>query len=212
MGPMKPKPIIFSGPMVRAILEGRKSMTRRVVKPQPTSRPWWGCVGGKGFGFFAGNDPLRPPYAVGDVLWVRETFRAFDDGDVFYKADFQDRHIPIHADDEPDDWRWQSPMFMPRWAARLWLRVTDVRVERVQEISEADAIAEGCNPYMPGEGIIEPPDHPDTYQYRPDYRQGFSVLWDSINAKRGFSWASNPWVWAISFERTDAPESEKGNG
>jgi hypothetical protein len=169
----KERPILFSGPMVLAILEGRKTMTRRVRKPQPklfdtTARMVIGC-------------PYGQP---GDRLYVKETFLPWDaSGGVekyLYRAT---EHGTAY------DGSWKSPLFMPRKASRITLEITGVRVERVQEITWEDAKAEGI-----------------TYDGFPDsacefYRQEFKILWDSINAKRGFGWDVNPWVWVIEFKQ-----------
>lgn len=174
------RPILFSAPMVRALLDGRKTMTRRIVKPQSrivvhdngqalTDRGWL--------------PELDNPYGnVGDRLWVRETFDAppgsDNPGEVVYRADYDHRE-PQHT--------WQPSIFMPRWASRLTLEIESVRVERLQDISEADAHAEGVS-------IIGPDgDHFE------DYRDGFAWLWGKINGPG--SWDKNPWVWAISFRR-----------
>jgi len=164
----------------------------------------------------------RCPYGKpGDLLWVRETWKvqptpgcSFGDSmmgrklSVFYKdetrRDFVGEAINgpgIHVDIAALDYDpmkygiWRPSIHMPKWAARLWLRLTDVRVERVQDITEADAVAEGVTPC--GEHATLCPDH--------CYRNEFAVLWNSINAKRGYSWVSDPWVWVLTFEK--APPS-----
>ena len=250
----KARPILFSGPMVNAILEGRKTQTRRVVKPQPVKRacgilaepddwiwphkgaPHWRTVSNRQNGpvGYASESPYGQP---GDHLWVRETwvellhtspatdepllcpgdkliehatrtpegrwhydgkviaYRAtssveFCDGDGF-SGEYADK------DDMP---RWRSPIHMPRWASRITLEVTDVRVERLLSITEEDAISEGAllvdnpdyDPDDPGE------DDPQTH------RAGFLESWDRINAKRGFPYHTNPWVWVVEFKRVEA--------
>lgn len=194
MGERRELPILFTGEMVRAILDGRKTQTRRVVKLRP---PY--------------GDGLMPcPYgAPGDLLWVREAWHPVvahgcvmntcDCGDVnvFYRASDPNRQSEprfFNDRDIPGEWcipraakngGWVPGIFMPRWASRILLRVTDVRVERVQEISEEDARAEGV------EGI------------GPRQRwaiERFRALWDSVNAKRGYGWDVNPWVWVVGFE------------
>ncbi|MFN3323437.1 MAG: hypothetical protein ACK5AZ_08075 [Bryobacteraceae bacterium] len=193
---MKERPIIFSGPMVRAILDGRKTQTRRVVRPQPKA-------------------PMGPerkmrscPYgAPGERLWVRETFCVESCREVgYYPPPFGDGR-PIRHIYDGDEWlwweqphyrstdptpqldigvgdpgvRWRPPMFMPRWASRITLQISKVRVERLQEIRLEDAWAEGI-----------PPDSGDAIA-------AFADIWDRINAKRGFGWDANPWVWVVQF-------------
>ena len=190
---MKERPIILCTEMVRATLEGRKTKTRRVVRELKYYLPktWDIAVPHNMYAEPYLKIPYQPegdviggryscPYGqVGDRLWVRET-GVWDDskGFVAYKANMPD----VNA-------KWQSPIFMPRWASRITLEITDIRVERLQEITEEDANKEG-NPYpdMGGKGSLPP-------------LWWFKKLWDSINAKRGYSWESNPWVWVISFKR-----------
>jgi hypothetical protein len=177
---VKERPILFSGPMVRAILEGRKTQTRRVIKPQPEiGGAYWRTPGGA-----IGRD-VKPKYCPygrpGDLLWVRETW-AINIG-----AEPGESIYAYRADRErPGDWK--PSIHMPRKASRLLLRITDVRVQRVQEISDAEAIAEGCVPVW--DAGVTP-------------RDAFAELWDDINAPRDHGWESNPWVWAISFERSN---------
>lgn len=213
---MKERPILFSGPMVRAILDGRKTQTRRVMRVQPKwiSRAWyWGHrlydkgAGVQHFHTREFSESLLErwaracPYgASGDRLWVRETWAYFGGdeylyqqhrGSVFYQADGAPK--PTEPTYVPGG-RWRPSIHMPRWASRLTLEVTEVRVQRVQEISEEDARAEGLPPYEPSEGdggAVEGPAW---------YRIGFSHLWDSINGKRT-PWACNPWCWALTFRR-----------
>jgi hypothetical protein len=195
---MKEKPIIFSTPMVQALLNTKpgswpaepldpskpfKRMTRRPVKPQPKypickkngrwheyseqpaadricNSPW-------GHGYLC-------PYTAGQVLWVRETFTKDPNGEYIYRAD------PMFDDCGKDDisWTWTSPLFLPREAARLFLEVKDVRLERLAQITGEEVIAEGTNDFF-----------------------CFRYLWDTINAKRGYGWYENPWVWVIEFMR-----------
>jgi hypothetical protein len=227
---MREKPILFSAPMVQAILAGKKTQTRRVVK----QRSWVGQDGGVyTLDKKEGIVPLSEVYGKpGDLLWVRETWRVAawreEDGiQVEYRADASCSHwiqppeeqfddlweqstndaiVAGLATDENGDYswghgecptRWRPSIFMPRWASRLTLRVTNVRAERLQDISDADICAElGCPLDYPGPG-------PAPYQR--NLRGAFAGLWDSINAKRGYTWTSNPWVWAITFERVTIP-------
>jgi hypothetical protein len=232
------KPIIFSGPMVRAILDGKKTQTRRVVKPQPGAlvinagkvsahaKPAWRWE--------TQHEQVEAPFACpygkpGDTMWVRETCD-FCAGDEFVPV--ADRRIVYRADDEqakPTTFgRWCSPIHMPRWASRLSLRITDVRVERLQEISEEDAKAEGVEPLDSDAPESRGPDDfdyalcgncgglrlytafrdggamPDTDCGQCDtHAKRFQWAWHSINGKRA-PWASNPWVWVVSFERIGA--------
>lgn len=218
---MKEKPILFSGEMVRAILSGAKTQTRRVVKPQPHAgvRETVVVVGNVLSGFEDGHGrQLRCPFGQpGDRLWVRETFlhelqnyEIADTGDydsffvhngkIEYGADgAKERHLYPNRIGSP--WMAKRPsIHMPRWASRITLEVTDVRVERLQDISEDDARAEGVEPIKRwthyGEGATD--------GGRLYWRQPFCELWDSINAKRA-PWASNPWVWCIEFKRVEVP-------
>lgn len=211
---MKERPILFSGPMVRAILNGRKTMTRRVVKPQPNfpfgcnrivlePDPWhndafegtaadgmgnqgqrqlvWYCED------YAGNlvaqwSPKRPFAMPGDVLWVREThYREGVGCDVIYRAD-----PDAERDLDPafTGCAWIPSIFMPRWASRITLEVINVRVERLQDISEADAKAEGVA--MHGDDNAE---------------HAFAQLWSEINGAD--SWTANPWVWVVEFRKLE---------
>jgi hypothetical protein len=171
---MKERPILFSTPMVQAILEGRKTQTRRVIKPQPEPLE---------DGFML---PLHPdcPYGyIGDRLWVRETFAYHHTGRLFYKAD-----IPVVCH---KNWKWKPPIFMPRSASRITLEITDIRVERLQDITRSDIYAEG---------LIVPQEHQEDYK---EYLlNAWIELWDSINAKK-HPWQSNPYVWVVEFKRIE---------
>lgn len=194
---MTEKPILFFGPMVRAILEGRKTMTRRIVSEKHL--PWIeGAVGHYVTGEWA-NRPF--PYGKpGDRLWVRETWRTSKILDSKKPSSFSRWPVRYEADGEVNrcgalygdvKGKIRPAIFMPRWASRLTLEITGVRVERLQEISEADAIAEGVT--MP-DRIPEPPDWWS-------YRDEFAYLWDQINGAE--SWQSNPFVWVIQFKKEE---------
>lgn len=196
----KERPIIFSGPMVQAILSGAKIQTRRVIKPQP---PEGGGIAANS-GAWAYIDcngeilgRLRCPYEADMTLWVRETWRVNGNkhdyaratrDDVFYRAD-----EPWNADAG-----WRPSIFMPRWASRISLEITGVRVERLGDIGASDAVAEGVelSHYYCEEPTAE---RDGIHRCNPVAR--FAELWDSINGKRGYPWASSPWVWVIEFRR-----------
>jgi len=190
---MKEHPILFSGPMVRAILEGRKTQTRRVIKPQPIFK-----FGGDGT-FYWKDEPDRFPQLFecpygqpGDHLWVREAFAPnyFDNGQPGYKADWSS--LAAEYVKEP---RWYPSIHMPRYLSRITLEITGIRVGRLQDISEKDCCLETGSP-LEWEG---PGDEP----YKRDMRTAFATLWDSINAGRGYSFDSNPWVWVVEFRRVE---------
>ena len=198
------KPIIMSTEDVQAILAGRKSQTRRVIKPQPDC-PYAGTD--HWHDSPRGSDTLGPirriPYAPGDILWVRETWMPCASIDSFltdtnlyaYKADYVDGDTPG---------KWRPSIHMPKEAARLFLRVTDVRVERVQDISVEDVVAEGAGGV---DNEIRNPD-PNTHESIRAWNRGwaqhvFSKRWDTRSAKRGYGWDSNPFVWVVSFERLE---------
>ena len=222
---MKEHPILFNGEMVRAILSGQKTQSRRVIKPQPTVDYHSGFVlesmdKTRRYGDVIFTDTVNPvfvtkteyaryPYGEpGDVLWVRETFstsgltRYNYTGDPDEHGGPNDRCCAYAADAmykcgkpiPPDELaagshKWKPSIHMPRWASRITLKVTGVRVERVQDITETDARAEGVS-------LMHLDDLGQTWA---TYRRGFEALWDSINAKRGYSWESNPWVWVVTF-------------
>jgi hypothetical protein len=201
-------PIIFSGPMVKAILEDRKNMTRRVITPQPEMIQDCEPEGYSWVPFYKGRElsPTQCPYGyVGDHLWVRETWAyATDFGNatdhIFYRASY------VNGGVYDDVKTWNPSIFMPRTASRITLEVVSERVERLQEITEEDAIREGiervggeysCCPwknYLKGT-----PGEMNMHCSAPT--RSFQTLWDSINKKRGFGWDVNPWVWVIEFRR-----------
>jgi hypothetical protein len=202
---MTERPILFSGEMVKAILSGAKSQTRRVIKPQPHQREsgyWWFAKN-----CFASNTTLLGevmegfcPYGQpGDRLWVRETwgYSAKLPASSHSSSDSitwvtRPGWRGYKADNPDGNWCWKPSIHMPRWASRLTLRIRSVRVERVQDISEADAMAEGVNM----EAVFE-----YEGQAGETARRRFRALWDSINGRRGFPWESNPFVWIIEFDR-----------
>ena len=216
---MRERPIIFSAPMVRAILEGRKTQTRRVVK-WDTARVDGerASVGPDGYKSVTDHTIITVPWnsknirhltclygEPGDRLWVRETwanfggdadlyqhhkpgvaYRATWDGDKYGWPDFAH-----HVSYVPGD-KWRPSIFMPRWASRITLEITEIRVQRAQEISGEDIKAEGIEgDYYPDVEATDP--HSAAIYYM--------ELWDSLNSKRGYGWDKNPWVWAITFRR-----------
>lgn len=207
---MKDHPIIFSAEMVKAILEGRKTQTRRVLKKQPADiLPMRGEFAGKLWVTLRERLPnptdqhgdiIRCRYGEpGDRLWVRETW-ALSDCAFRYRADgeWDGEEIEMGANA-----RWRPSIHMPRRASRLALEIVSVRVERVQAISEEDAIAEGMVDF---EMVKE---RAGTIGGQGEYKAArlpigqFAKLWDSINAKHGYGWDENPWVWVIEFKRLD---------
>lgn len=215
---MSDRPILFSAPMIRAILAGRKTQTRRLL-------PEWWHWGGRARLLESGIVALLPEkneqpiaetrvrFSVGDRLWVRETHAWADhmaDGVereapvcVAYRADqtaISHEHENVHALDTTawnwDRFKWRPSIFMPRWASRLTLEVTGVRVERLQDITAPDVVAEGA---------VER-DHHNTYvsafdgKAYLDLQSLWAAGWDAINAKRA-TWASNPWVAVVTFKR-----------
>jgi hypothetical protein len=273
MTAVKERPILFSGAMVRAILEGRKTQTRRVVRDQPPAHmdiavpylkpddgPQQWCFTGPQLDATGKPLPIEQweggwpdcspafvcPYGVpGDRLWVRETLGVVANwGTVQYAADSAYLYDPDmrkagfpYADEceamvehwgddyNANDFKLIPSIFMPRWASRITLELTDVRVQRVQEISEEDAQSEGAfftnygRKCFHGNGVHDVGDCPAPPKTHPQ-REGWSMsettsheqclgkprfafanLWDSINADRGFGWDKNPWVWALTFRR-----------
>ena len=203
------KPILFNAKMDRAILDGRKSCTRRIIKPQP-----------QGY-FEVSEEPLyiydtdgkqgkiTPPYQPGDILYVRETWKQAPNG-YYYYEDWQRNNIA-------DVTKWKPSIHMPKEAARIWLRVTNVRVERLQEITEDQTEEEGflftppCL-HMTGENYCDI-DGPCTSEIKYcDMGAGElfgKVLWNSTIKKSvldRYGWDANPWVWVIEFERCEKPE------
>jgi hypothetical protein len=213
---MKERPILFSAPMVRAILEGRKSQTRRVIDPQPDIPHWMSLIEMEPKNGLARFRKVAPDWPddsrddiycqygkPGDRLWVRETWKTdreydpwapcqIDSGaSIFFMADQCAHRINHRFECGPHEWgKTRSSIHMPRWASRITLEITGIRVERLQNISAADVAAEG----------VEPEDG-KTYPAIGIHTAAYMELWDAINAKRGHPWESNPWVWVIEFRR-----------
>lgn len=230
---MSERPILFSGEMVRAILEGRKTQTRRAVPELILEKyynydDWCSAVMPQGISctrsfetqFFLNWCSYGEP---GDRLWVRETWQDFCpiwNGawcGCGSKEMITRTHRPVYRATETEriPSRWRPSIHMPRWASRLTLEITEVRVERLQDISEEDAKAEGLHCltkdgslYKYGIGSasegIPTAKWPWT-EWESDPRRAFAKLWDSINGKKpGRAWSDNPWVWAISFKRQES--------
>lgn len=200
------RPILFNTEMVQAILEGRKTQTRRIIK-HDKHRPYWmknfidgRKVGRKAgtiwTGFYEESDVFyiddekhidgvyeKQPYQVGDILYVRETYLKGDDA-YHYKADETRLSKEIR---ESYGYKWHPSIHMPKVAARIFLKVADVKVERIQSMSFEDMFREGIE-VVPG--TIKP--YPSEY---------FKPLWDDIYLKQGYGWDENPYVWVIEFER-----------
>lgn len=206
---MRERPILFSGAMVRAILSGQKTVTRRACKPQPSAHAHTSSADGNPMSAWweTGKDINRCPYGQpGERLWVRETWycdhfdvisgpylkpsdlnldEARSDGTLVYAAD----GLAPYECEQP---AWKPSIHMPRWACRILLEITEVRVERLQDITEQQALAEGVA------SCAQDLD-PDGNGYSPG--ELFSILWSSINGTD--SWNANPWVWVVEFKRVE---------
>lgn len=225
---VKERPILFSSPMVRAILAGRKTQTRRVIKPQPKLE-WVKCDDPGHVWLFDPGEKYRFKLCVGDPkvwdycpygkigerLWVRETWAEVYrlNGKEFSVIpptgkQQQDamRMVIYRADGYPDNLAasWRPSIFLPRKHSRITLEITSVRVERLKEISEADAIAEGL------EAWSDPPRVTTTHYglkvadvWETDPRKAYARLWDTINGKK-FPASCNPWVWVVEFKRVES--------
>jgi hypothetical protein len=196
---IKERPILFSAPMVRAILDGSKTQTRRAFRDSPPPGVNVGIVNGK-----------TPYGAVGDRLWVREAWKAHTTFDHLPPRDIPQTHVWYMADDGyKAESRFRQSMFMPRWASRITLEVTGVRVERLNEISETDALAEGICTVRTQEWDLE---HFGAWRREfdaacqsgikppvgPAPASSYRALWEQINGPG--SWAANPWVWVVEFK------------
>lgn len=210
-------PILFNTEMVRAILDGRKSCTRRVIKPQPygkctyplgfvtdsTEKKEVGCFG-FGIDEYGGSiQYAKPSYQPGDILYVRETWKNAPNG-YYYYEDWQ-------RDDIADVTKWRPSIHMPKEAARIWLKVTDVRVERLQEITDEQVKREGIQYDECPTGFTW---KQETYMHNCYTTPigAMQALWNSTIKKSDldrYGWNANPWVWVIEFERCDKPESEE---
>lgn len=203
---MKERPILFSGSMVQAILNGTKTQTRRVVQPQPIHKWGSGVSTLHHPDYFSAHVELpgereyqwiRCPYGKpGDHLWVRETHTFTEtDGETYVEVHYPDEttrrcECSMDAAEVASLWienreeggdgadNWRPSIHMPRWASRITLEIASIRIQQLSDISHADGKAEGF-----------------------DSLDGFALLWDRINQKRGYGWHANPWVWAVEFKR-----------
>jgi len=221
---MKFIPILFSTPMVQAIIEGRKTMTRRVIKPQPIlgeNRVWQGKGKSCSFGFTTESatemyklNGSCPYGQIGDVLWVRETFlkHPIPNEGYKFKANYSIEQLNTSIF-KNKILKWKPSLFMPKAACRIFLKITEIRVERLQDITNEDSLKEGIEI---GETVKSPlsDNNLQTYKnylsdefkwYAP--KLSFNTLWQSINGKD--SWEANPWVWVICFERIEKPTGLK---
>jgi hypothetical protein len=201
------KPILFSTSMVKAIVEDRKTKTRRVIKPQPPEFAEIKMFGEKSTPFYCFNGSqteIKARYQPGDILWVRETWanlhgmgfgndpRTDKPWEYAYLAD-SPKGTDSYQLAKDYGVKWKPSIHMPRKAARIFLRVTDVRAERIQDITENEAQAEGVKAY--GQNNCS----------GTSARIAFAELWDGLNEKRGYGWRKNPWVWVYTFERCEKP-------
>ena len=232
------KPILFNTEMVRANLDGRKTCTRRLVKPQPDEKHTYPLgfvtdstekkeVGCFGFGIdeYGGSIKyVKPPYQPEDILYVRETWNKGLER-YMYRADYSDTE-KFYQGGKEIEMKWHPSIHMPKEAARIWLKCTDVRVERLQEITESGAKAEGVRGYTKDGNLYK---YAVTDDWWIDYhnkhkeivtgtwwqdmprtaKDAFSYLWNSTIKKSDldlYGWNANPWVWTIEYERCEKPE------
>ena len=207
------KPILFNTEMVQAILDGRKTCTRRVVKTR--RKDAYGFYVAKGpDGSFTGvyeydedermfENQLIPPYKPGDILYVRETWgEGYAEGTYIYKADDKLAELPTFK--KTSKILYHPSIHMPKEAARIWLKVTNVRVERLQDMTDDDAEAEGA---IDNRGFIHSPEN--QYDRIHTAREHFIEIWSSTIKKSDielYGWDANPYVWVISFDRCEKPE------
>lgn len=235
------KPILFSTPMVQAILEGRKTMTRRIVKPQPSIKMGVGkwlknellqMIGGQEIvtDYMVKHNPYGQP---GDVLWVREKFRKHHPVDEYGYIDFEttildyaaDNPEPLYLTDGDGFVRtnkdgsekfvpFKPSIHMPKDACRLFLQITNIRVERLQEISQNDCVNEGIQQLLMssmqkaqsgGKRFRNYLKKPELFNEAVSSYESFQTLWQSINSPE--SWEANPWVWVVEFKQIEKPKA-----
>ncbi len=220
------KPIFFSSEMVKAILQGRKTQTRRIIKTDTRNIQWQPIVL-NGYGGFCDEDgnPVKCKYHIQDIRWVRETFYAYGrwikngktkkskqkykftdftllrDNDFHYKyEDCKPRRIKTGRTNE-SGWHKRPSLFMPKKACRLFIQIEDITVEKLNSISEKDEINEGINPELAGDDLYE---NYDKVGYRwIRAKDSFKSLWQKING----NWNDNPFVWVITFKVAECPKS-----
>lgn len=213
---MRERPILFNTEMVQAILVGRKTCTRRIVKPQPKTRLCYAFAGGgrRTWGYPSPSayeiwgeeyklpDDItkedltkrwKPPYHTDDILYVRETWLK-DVDRYMYRANYSDQE-KFYRDSKEIEMKWKPSIHMPKDAARIWLRVTEVKVERLQDITEAGAAKEGCIDDV-------------EFARGKSARNHFATLWNTTIKKPDidiYGWSANPLVWVVEFERCEKP-------
>lgn len=212
------KPILFNAEMVRAILDGRKTCTRRRVRFLPGENPRWTGYIRNGLMLYNGrNEPciIKSPYQPGDILYVRETWEHFDccccEGDEHGNCYQEPQQNVLNksygcymyraTDEIYGDARWHPSIHMPKEAARIWLKVTGVRMERLQEITEVGIQKEGVE--------VDPKECAGKFDFISELFLLFQRLWDSTIKKSDldrYGWDASPWVWVIEFERCEKPE------
>ncbi|CAB5620037.1 Uncharacterised protein [Klebsiella pneumoniae] len=230
---MKERGMIFNSEMVRAILDGRKTQTRRIMKEQPVLNGNFYEVFGSAWSKGMTSIPAVPGHslstrcpfgAVGDRIWVRETFCPVDDTQYGGEKWVDYRATPRYEASHPAGWdsapndaealKWRPSIHMPRWASRILLEITDVRVERLNAISEEDAQREGVHTEVWDQTVVArnyaardeffqfwSEDMPHYVEMNQLYRSSFRSLWESIYGEE--SWKANGWVWVISFKRVE---------
>jgi len=214
------KGILFKPDMVKAIAEGRKTATRRVMKPQPPDGLILACYieNSKVLDFVLADEHgdvvdekcPQPRYRVGETVYVKEAWFWNNWVETGPELDAEERmgwllyRLDGEAEEQfPEDYigfRWNSPLFMPEWAARYFITITGVRTERLREITLDDCIAEGIKPYTFAKGCLS--------ENPPDTRWQFAELWDTINPK--YPWDSNPWVWVYEFRLKEGSHASTG--
>ena len=203
---MKERPIIFSGPMVRAILEGRKTQTRRVILPEPYLMSGiWRYSPRKDVDLnLTDHADLAQHFApygqVGDRLWVRETWWCPPNNLARERVSYREVIATACGEEAAKKNTWKPSIFMPRWASRILLEITGVRAQWLQDITPSDAIAEGHPTGPIPSGFTDLAASKIACAYKVAW---FRNLWDSLNAKRGYGWDTNPWCWCLSFKRVD---------
>jgi hypothetical protein len=212
---VKEIPLIFSADSVNAILAGTKTQTRRVMNPQPHTGLRQSPFVPSGVEDGHGRE-MKLRFAPGDLIWVRETWGAvwpidkedvdLEECKIEYRAD-----LPVGCTDYPGQWpkedaqgsdeapKWKSPMFMPRWASRITLEVTEVRIQVLRQISEQDAMAEGVTIPEHKQGTVRLP-HGGAPVLKTSFASEFATAWDKINGKK-HPYDSDPFVWCLTFER-----------